>query len=241
MNIKIKIEYNGSKYSGWQRQPGLKTVQGEIERALYTVSGQEIEIFASGRTDAGVHSYGQIANFMIESKIPPEKFKFALNQHLPDDIRIIASEEANEDFHARFSAIKKTYVYRIQTGEVKRPFERNISYFVKGDLDIGMMKDCAKDLIGEHDFSAFKSEGSSAKDFVREIYSIDIRKERDIIEIEICGNGFLYNMVRIISGTLIEAGKGIRWDIPQILKSKNRSLAGPTAPAQGLFLKEVIY
>lgn len=241
MNIIIKIEYDGSSYAGWQKQPDLKTIQGKIEEAIQKVTGENIEIFGSGRTDAGVHALGQVANFEIESKIPAEKFKFAINQHLPEDIRVLSSEKTIEGFHARFSAKRKTYLYRILTGEVKRPFERNIAYFVKGSLDIEKMRSGAIHFIGEHDFSAFKSEGSSARDFVRKIYSLEVIRRGDIIEIEICGNGFLYNMVRIISGTLIEIGKGRVLDIPAILSSKDRSLAGPTAPAHGLFLKEVIY
>lgn len=241
MNIKIKIEYEGSSYSGWQKQANAKTIQSEIERALTKITGNEIEIFASGRTDAGVHSLGQVANFHIESRIPAEKMKFALNQLLPEDIRVLESEEVSEDFHSRFSAKKKTYLYRIQTGEVKRALERNISYFVRGTLDLGKMRNTAQYLVGEHDFSAFKTEGSSATNFVRTIYRIDISQKNDIIEIEITGNGFLYNMVRIIVGTLIDAGKGLERDIPQILAMKDRSLAGHTAPAHGLFLKEVFY
>lgn len=241
LNIKIIIEYDGSHYSGWQKQQNLSTIQGKIEEAIKKITGEEIEIFASGRTDAGVHALGQVANFEIESKIPAEKFKFAINQHLPEDIRVLSSEKTIAGFHARFSAKRKTYLYRIQTGEVRRPFERNLSYFVKGDLDIEKMIDCAKYLIGEHDFSSFKSEGSSARHFVREIYSLDVRRKEDIIEIEISGNGFLYNMVRIIAGTLIEAGKGREQNIPKILMAKDRTLAGPTAPAHGLFLKEVLY
>ena len=174
MNIKIKIEYEGSSYSGWQKQANAKTIQSEIERALTKITGNEIEIFASGRTDAGVHSLGQVANFHIESRIPAEKMKFALNQLLPEDIRVLESEEVSEDFHSRFSAKKKTYLYRIQTGEVKRALERNISYFVRGTLDLGKMRNTAQYLVGEHDFSAFKTEGSSATNFVRTIYRIDI-------------------------------------------------------------------
>lgn len=241
MNIKLKIEYDGTNYSGWQKQQNLRTIQDEIEKAIKKITNQEIEVHGSGRTDAGVHALGQVANFEIETKIPAEKMKFALNQHLPDDIRILSSEEADAGFHSRFSAKGKTYRYRIQTGEVKRPFERNTAYFVRGDLDIGKMRESAQYLIGEHNFASFKSEGSSAKNFVREIFSIEIRKTEDIIEMEISGNGFLYNMVRIIAGTLVEIGKGRNLDIPEILSQEKREFAGPTAPAHALFLKEVYY
>ncbi len=241
MNVKIKVEYDGTNYSGWQKQENARTIQGEIEQALAKITGDKIDIFASGRTDAGVHALGQVANFHIESRIPAEKIKFALNQQLPQEIRVLESEEVAENFHSRFSAKKKTYIYRIQTGEVKRAFERNISYFVKGALDLGKMRKSAQYLVGEHNFSAFKSDGSSATNFVRTIYSIEISQQKDVIEIEVTGNGFLYNMVRIIAGTLIDAGKGVERDIKAVLESEDRTLAGPTAPAQGLFLKEVIY
>lgn len=242
MNVKITIEYIGQNYSGWQRQEDRKTVQGKIEEALFHLTGEEIEIFGSGRTDAGVHALGQVANFQTSSKIPADRIKYALNYHLPDDIRILSSEEVDQDFHSRFSAVDKTYIYRLQTGDIRRAFERDRSYFVKGILDLEKMREKAKDFIGEHDFSAFKTEGSSAKNFERIIYFLEIvQSEEDIVEIRICGNGFLYNMVRIISGTLVEIGKGRDYDIPKILQSKDRSQAGPTAPAQGLYLKEVSY
>lgn len=241
MNVKITIEYIGTAYAGWQKQEGEKTIQGEIEKALKKITGQDIEIFGSGRTDSGVHAFGQVANFMIDTKIPPDKIKFALNQKLPEDISIIDSRQVPDEFHSRFSAKSKTYVYRIQTGEVKRAFEKNRAYHVYRALDIEKIKSASKEFLGEHDFSAFKTEGSSAKNFVRIIYAIDIRQDRDLVEIEISGNGFLYNMVRIIVGTLIEIGKGREYDISDILLQKNRQNAGPTAPAQGLYLKSVAY
>lgn len=241
MNIKILIEYEGTNFSGWQKQPGLSTIQGEIENALQIISGKQIQVFASGRTDAGVHALAQVANFAFDTKIPAQRIKNALNHYLPDEIRVLVSEEVEEGFHARFTAKRKTYLYRIQTGGVKRPFERNISYYVRGDLDLDKMRTAAEFFVGEHDFSAFKSEGSSAQNFVRNIYSLTITKNHDVIEIEITGNGFLYNMVRIIAGTLIEIGKGKSYNISKILASKDREEAGPTAPARGLFLKRVEY
>ncbi len=241
MNIRIRLEYIGSHYSGWQKQDNGKTIQEELEEAVFKVTGQKPEIIGSGRTDAGVHALGQVANFEIFTKIPPGRIMHAMNHYLPEDIRVLSSEEVEPEFHARFSAKKKTYLYRIQTGQVKRAFEDGRAYFVKANLDIEKMKEKSGAFVGLHDFSAFKTEGSSAKNFVREIYSLEINKKDDIIEIEICGNGFLYNMVRIISGTLIEIGKGKVYNIPEILESKDRARAGPTAPAQGLFLKEVAY
>lgn len=241
MNIKIILEYDGTNYSGWAKQKNNNTIQNEIEKAIYSISEQKVEVYASGRTDAGVHSIGQTVNFHIDTKIPADKIKFALNQNLPSDIRVIHSEKVGDDFHSRFSASKKIYLYRIQTGEVKSVFEKNRSFFVNDSLDIIKMKESAKLFLGEKNFSAFKTDGSSAKNFVREIYSLEIREKNDIIEIEICGNGFLYNMVRIIVGTLVEIGKGRDLDINYILESKDRKNAGPTAPACGLYLKKVEY
>lgn len=240
-NIKLTIEYIGTQYAGWQRQEGARTIQGEIERALTCITGENIEIHGSGRTDAGVHALGQVASFNTSSKIPGDKIKYALNQHLPEDIRILKSEEVAEDFHARFSAKAKTYVYRIQTGNVRRPFEQGRAYYVRSQLNISKMESESRKLIGEHDFSAFKSEGSSAKTFVRKIHDLRIDWRDDIVEISVSGNGFLYNMVRIIVGTLIEIGKGKNYDISEVLKSKDRALAGPTAPAHGLYLKSLDY
>lgn len=241
MNIKLVIEYIGTNYSGWQRQSGRKTVQGEIEQTLELITGVKTELIASGRTDAGVHAYGQVANYHTLSNIPPERIKYALNYNLSKEIRIIESKIVEDKFHSRFGAKRKTYIYRIQTGEVKRAFEENRSYFVKDELDFEKMKESSKYIIGTHDFSAFKSEGSTATNFVRRIYSLDMRQSGDIIELEICGSGFLYNMVRIIAGTLIEIGKGRDYSIPEILESKSRTRSGPTAPAMGLYLKNVEY
>lgn len=241
MNIRITIEYIGTKYAGWQKQSGVKTVQNEIEDAIGKITKEEVDLYGSGRTDAGVHAYGQVANFHSETSIPADKIKYALNQQLPEDICILESQEVPEEFHARFDAKAKTYLYRIQTGEIKRPFEKNRAYYVRQNLDLCKMQIAAQDLLGEHDFSSFKTEGSSAKNFVRTIYDIQIQQRADIIEIEITGNGFLYNMVRIITGTLIEIGKGRDYNIREILAAKDREKAGPTAPAHGLYLKTLQY
>lgn len=241
MNIMLQIEYIGTEYSGWQKQNNAKTIQSEIENAILKITGEKVELIASGRTDAGVHALSQVANFHTNSNIPPKQMKYALNSVLNDNIRVIGSYNVNDDFHARFSAKRKTYLYRIQTGDVKRAFEKDRAYYVKGNLDLEQMIIQSKFLIGEHDFSAFKSEGSSAQNFVRTVYELKLTQRDDIIEIEITGNGFLYNMVRIIAGTLIEIGKGREYLIDEILKSKQRINAGPTAPAMGLFLKNVDY
>lgn len=241
MNVKLTIEYIGTSFSGWQKQKKFHTVQAEIESAIMKITGEKARLIASGRTDAGVHAFGQVANFHTNTTIPAKQIKYAINSILSENIRIIESCEVEESFHSRFGAKRKTYIYRIQTGEVRRIFEKNKSFYVKGDLNFKKMQEEACHIIGEHDFSAFKSEGSTAKNFVRTIYSLEMRQIRDIIEIEITGNGFLYNMVRIIAGTLVEIGKDRDYKIKEILESKSKEFAGPKAPAMGLFLKNVDY
>lgn len=241
MNIMLKIEYIGTEFSGWQKQNNARTIQSEIEAAIFKITGEQVELTASGRTDAGVHALAQAANFHTSSNIPPKQMKYAINSVLNENIRIIESFKVDDEFHARFSAKRKTYLYRIQTGDVKRAFEKDRAYYVKGSLDIVAMKSQAKFIVGEHDFSAFKSEGSSAQNFVRTVYDLKLTQIGDIIEMEITGNGFLYNMVRIIAGTLIEIGRGRAYNISEILDSRQRENAGPTAPSMGLFLKNVDY
>ena len=241
-NILILIEYDGTNYNGWQRQPNAASVQEEIEKAIYKITKKQTDIYGSGRTDAKVHALGQVANFHTDSTIPTEKFAVALNTNLPDDIVILNSIEVPEEFHSRYSAKVKTYRYRVLNTPVRRPIERNYAYHVREDLDLDIIKTMAKLLIGEHDFKAFSSSGSSVKTTIRTIYDIKITKENDIIEFEFTGNGFLYNMVRIIVGTLIELGKkSTRYDIQKALMTGDRGFAGPTAPPQGLFLKKVSY
>ncbi|MGB5822976.1 MAG: tRNA pseudouridine(38-40) synthase TruA [Proteocatella sp.] len=241
MNVKLTIEYIGTSFSGWQKQKKFNTVQAEIESAIMKITGEKAILIASGRTDAGVHAFAQVANFHTSTNIPAIQLKYALNSILHDNIKILESCEVEDSFHSRFGAKRKTYLYRIQTGDIRRSFERNRSFYVKGDLNFEKMQEEASYIIGEHDFSAFKSEGSTAKNFIRTIYSLELRQNRDIIEMEISGNGFLYNMVRLIAGTLVEIGKDREYSMKEILDSKSRTFAGPTAPAMGLFLKNVAY
>lgn len=241
-NIMIKIAYQGTKYCGWQRQKDALGIQGEIEYAGEKVFGQKIDVVGSGRTDAGVHALGQVANFMVDTTIPTDKIAQVLNNKLPKDIAVLDAMEVGEDFHARFSAHKKTYRYRIYPSRIRSPFYSSTSYQVKSPLDVELMKKEVKYLIGVHDFVGFMSSGSSVKTTIREIYSADVFKEGDMLVIEVSGNGFLYNMVRIIAGTLVDIGRGhIRESMKDIIESKNRGSAGHTAPPQGLFLKEVEY
>lgn len=241
-NIKLTIQYNGKNYCGWQKQNNSLGVQGTIEQAIKEITSEDIKITGSGRTDAGVHALGQVANFNTESSIPIEKIPSALNSKLPKDISIINAEEMPLDFHSRYCAKGKTYRYMIYNNSYRTPIYNNISYFVKYDLDLEKMQKEAKSLIGTYDFKGFMSSGSSVKDTVRTIYDIQIIKQEDLIVIEVQGNGFLYNMVRIIVGTLVDIGRGrINSDMSSIIESKSRSMAGHTAPAQGLFLKKVDY
>ena len=241
-NIKIVVQYDGTDYCGWQRQPDSLGIQGHIENAIKEITKENVKIVGSGRTDAGVHALGQVANFKIESLIPIEKIPNALNSKLPRDISVVNSEEVECDFHARYNAKGKTYRYMIYTGEYRSPIYKGISYHVKYDLDFEKMKKEAKSLVGEYDFGGFVSSGSSAKSTVREIYDIQLYKQEDMIIVEVTGNGFLYNMVRIIVGTLVDIGRGkITNNMSEIIKSKKRGMCGHTAPAHGLFLKKVYY
>ena len=242
-NIKLLIEYDGSKYYGWQKQPNILTVQEDIEIAINRITNEDVILFGSGRTDKGVHATGQVANFHTNSRIPENKFRDALNCVLPDDISIRLSEEVSESFHSRYSAIGKEYRYLIYNNKVRSPIHRNYSYHVPFSLDMVLMKEAAKAFVGTHDFMTFMSSGSAVKNTVRTIHNISLEKNGDVIELKVSGNGFLYNMVRIMTGTLIEIGNG-RMDynkICDIIESKDRIKAGHTAPPQGLYLEKVLY
>jgi tRNA pseudouridine38-40 synthase len=242
-NIKLIIEYNGTNYSGWQSQKNRTTIQNIIESCLSSLTKESIKIYGSGRTDSGVHAYGQVASFKSSSKIPPDKYSYALNQKLPDDIVIVKSELVPDDFHARYSAIKKEYIYKIYNSVFPSAIHRNHIYRIRQQLDIDRMRNACRHFYGKHDFSSFMSTGSDVINTEREIFKSEIIKKDDIITYNIIGNGFLYNMVRIIVGTLIEAGTGkIKPDkIQEILKSKDRSQSGKTAPPHGLYLNKVYY
>lgn len=241
-NIKITVQYNGKNYCGWQRQPDSIGIQGAIENAYFELTKEKIKVVGSGRTDSGVHALEQVANFTTESPIGAQKLPDALNSKLPKDISIIKAEEVDEEFHSRYSAKAKCYKYLIYNSRYRNPIVSDISYQVKYDLNLEKMVEESKSLIGEHDFFGFMSSGSQVKDTVRTIYDIKIEQKDGMIEIEIEGNGFLYNMVRIIAGTLVDIGRGRITDpLSDIIESKDRSRAGHTAPAHGLFLKKVFY
>ena len=241
-NIKIVTQYNGQNYCGWQKQPNSLGIQGTIEKAIYEITKENVKITGSGRTDAGVHALGQVANFKIESSIPADRIPSALNAKLPKDISIIDCVEVDDEFHARYSAKGKTYRYLIHNSDYRSPIYKDISYHVKYELDFERMIKEAKHLIGEHDFKGFMSSGSSVVDTVRTIYDVRLEKNENLIVFEVEGNGFLYNMVRIIVGTLVDIGRGrIDESLEDIIASKDRGRCGHTAPAHGLFLKKVDY
>lgn len=244
-NIKITISYDGTRYSGWQRQNNAVGVQNLVEKAVQKITGKYIPIHGSGRTDKGVHSYGQVASFSGEFSIPVANIPRALNTHLKDDIVVLSAEEENLDFHARYSSTGKSYIYKVYNNEIRDPIIRNYTYHINKPLDIDAMIEASNCLLGEHDFKAFMSNGSNVKTTVRRIDEITIGKdkENDIITFYFKGNGFLYNMVRIIVGTLIQIGHGKRMavDMVSILESLDRTKAGPKAGAEGLFLNEVYY
>jgi len=241
--IKLVIEYDGSFYHGWQVQKGLASVQGEIEKAIYRVTGEKVSVTGSGRTDAGVHAYGQAAHFDTESKIPADKFSEVLNTVLPPSIAIISSMEVSQDFHARFSAVKKTYKYKVLNRPTRSPIMDKRAWHVPIPLDVQSMNKAAAFFTGLHDFSAFCASGHSVTDFVRYIYHSGWTLEGDLLVYTVTGNGFLYNMVRIMTGTMVEVGMNKRpaESIIELLEKKDRRLAGITAPPQGLYLWEVFY
>lgn len=242
-NIKVIIEYDGKGFNGWQKQPNKLNIQGEIEKAIEEITGEEIDLIASGRTDAGVHSLGQTANFKTNSNIPIEKMAIAINSKLKQSIRIISAEEVEERFHSRYSVKSKKYRYTINNSNFGSAIYRDMEYHFPIKLDVDKMKEAAKYFEGEHDFKAFKASGTSSKSSVRKIYKAEVIKENDRIYIELTGNGFLYNMVRIIAGTLLDVGIGkIKpVEIEEIIESKERIRAGKTLPARGLCLVEVKY
>ena len=246
-NIRLIISYDGSRYYGFQTQPGGNTIQDCLEDAIFSLTKEKVKVIGSGRTDAGVHARAQTVNFHTASPIPPGNWKSALNSRLPEDIIVTESDEASHDFHARKDAISKTYCYFINPESSIDVFRRKYELHHPRPLNEEHMAKAASYFKGTHDFTSFASTHSQQKSHVRTIYDISVERIQlecgSRIRIKVSGNGFLYNMVRIIAGTLIEIGEGTRdWsEIPRILDANDRSLVGPTAPAHGLFLWEVYY
>ena len=233
----------GTAYCGWQKQPNQKTIQGEIENAIKVSMGLDCEVFASGRTDAGVHALGQTAHFDVPDSVPTSKIPEILNCVLNDDIVIKSARDVSQDFHSRFSIKKKTYLYRIINANKTTAFLANRVSYIKKKLNIQKMEEASSLLIGKHNFRGLCSSNTSATDFVREIFDIKILKNEDEIDIEVCGSGFLYNMVRIIVGTMVDYSLGLisKQDVLSALNDGDRTKAGRTMPACGLYLKETFY
>lgn len=236
--IMLTVAYDGSAYSGFQEQDNAPTIEGEVNRCLSELLGEEVRVAGGSRTDAGVHALCNVAVFDTETRIPGEKICYALNQRLPEDIRIRESREVHAGFHPRHCESRKTYEYRIVNDRFPIPTKRLYAYFTYVPLDEKRMAEAAAYLIGEHDFKSFCSAGSQVLSTVRTIYDIQVERKGEEIAIRVTGNGFLYNMVRIIAGTIIEAGKGL-WEpghMEEIIAARDRGAAGPTAPACGLML-----
>jgi tRNA pseudouridine38-40 synthase len=243
MNYRMEIQYDGTRYHGWQRLDKFETIQGKIEDVLSRLFGHKIEIHGAGRTDAGVHAKGQVANFKVNCVKKEKEILEYLNKYLPEDIRITKICNENDMFHSRLNAKGKVYRYRILNSKIADVFSRKYVHQVSENLDVEEMKRASAFFVGKHNFKAFCSNKHFKKSAVREIYSINIEEFGDELMMTFSGNGFLYNMVRIIVGTLIEVGLGKRKaeEIPEIILSQNREMAGETAPAKGLCLIRVDY
>lgn len=241
--IKLIIAYDGTAYCGWQLQPGLPTIEAELNKALSALLGEEIAVIGASRTDSGVHALGNVAVFDTKSAMPADKVCLAVNQRLPEDIRIQSSREVSCDFHPRKTVSKKTYEYSIYNHRIGLPTKRLYNTHIYYGLDVTLMQEAANYLIGEHDFKSFCSVKTQVIDTVRTIHQLTVTKIVDNITISVTGGGFLYNMVRIIAGTLIEVGRGAYppEKVKDILEGRDRSLAGPTALAQGLTLIKIEY
>jgi tRNA pseudouridine38-40 synthase len=242
--LKCIVSYDGTQFSGYQVQPGKRTVQGEIEKTLTKLNkGEHIRVSASGRTDAGVHARGQVIHFDTSLEIEPARWQIALNSLLPDDIAVSSAEIVQQEFHARFDAAGKEYRYFLLLSKHRDPFQRNYAYQYPLELNYDAMREASKHLLGTHDFTSFCSAKTEVEDRVRTLKEIDFYEENGMLVFRFVGNGFLYNMVRILVGTLLEVGNGRRaaGTMQGLLESKDRTLAGKTAPGHGLYLWKVFY
>ena len=241
--VKLGVAYDGTNYHGWQVQDNGITIEEVLNRTISELVQEDIKVIGASRTDAGVHACGNVAVFDTESRIPGDKFSFALNQRLPEDIRIQESCEVDADFHPRYADTVKTYEYNILNRRFELPTKRLYAAFCYYPMDIERMNQAAAYLVGEHDFKSFCSAGAQVQTTVRTIYAVNVTKADDMVHIRITGNGFLYNMVRIIAGTLMQVGTGLMEpeQVMEILEARDRSKAGPTAVAKGLTLVEIRY
>lgn len=236
--VRLIVAYDGTNYHGWQVQPGVTTIEGELNRCLSALLQEEIQVIGASRTDSGVHALGNVAVFDTCTRIPAEKISYALNQRLPEDIRIQKSEEVPLDWHPRHGESRKTYEYHIYRGEFPMPVRRLYALHSYHKLNVEQMREAASYLEGEHDFKSFCQTGAQVESTVRTIYKAEVVEAGKELVIRVCGNGFLYNMVRIIVGTLLEIGQEKRKpeDMKRIIEAADRAAAGPTAPAHGLLL-----
>ena len=244
--IMLRVAYDGTGYSGWQEQENAITIESELNKALSSVTGEDISVIGASRTDAGVHAEGAVCVFDTDSRIPAEKFSYAANTRLPEAVRVWESTEVEPDFHPRHCNSEKTYEYRIWNDDFDNPLMTRYTHFIYRDIDVDAMDRAAQCLVGEHDFKSYCSTKAEVLSTVREIVSIRVERdsvESRLIRITVTGKGFLYNMVRIIAGTLIEVGTGLRTveSVKTALEAKDREAAGPTAPAKGLTLKRMIF
>ena len=241
--VKLVVAYDGTNYHGWQVQDNGITIEEVLNRTISELVQEDIKVIGASRMDAGVHACGNVAVFDTESRIPGDKFSFALNQRLPEDIRIQESCEVDADFHPRYADTVKTYEYNILNRRFELPTKRLYAAFCYYPMDIERMNQAAAYLVGEHDFKSFCSAGAQVQTTVRTIYAVNVTKADDMVHIRITGNGFLYNMVRIIAGTLMQVGTGLMEpeQVKEILEARDRSKAGPTAVAKGLTLVEIRY
>lgn len=241
--IKIVVEYDGTAYSGWQTQKGYPSIQSKLAQAVKKITGEKVTVIGSGRTDAGVHARSQVAHFVTATRVPTQKMPDALNTYLPEDIRVVEAQDVPETFHAQFQVRRKTYRYTLLNRRSPSAMYRNTTQWVRAFLDLEAMRAGAAHLTGEHDFNAFTTAGSPRKTAIRHIYSLDIERDGDFIHVTVCANGFLYNMVRCIVGTLLLVGQGklAPQEVKAILESRDRKKAGPNAPARGLCLLKVEY
>lgn len=239
----LTVAYDGTAYCGFQVQSSQPTVEGELNRCLSELLGEEIKVIGASRTDTGVHALCNVAVFDAVTAIPAPKLAYALNQRLPEDIRIRASREVAADFHPRHCDARKTYEYRITRGNFPIPTKRLYSYFTYHVVNVAAMEEAAAFLVGEHDFKSFCAAASDVESTVRTIYSVTVEEQDEDVVIRVCGNGFLYNMVRIMAGTLLEIGQGkqLPESIRDVLAAKDRRAAGPTAPACGLMLVDYVF
>jgi len=242
-NIAVRLMYDGSGYHGWQVQKTEKTVAETVEKSLEKVLKHPVKVTGCGRTDAGVHAMRYCANFKTDCRIPTDKIPLALNTVLPDDISVVDAVEAEEDFNAILSCIKKEYTYKIYNSRIKDPFYHNRAYFYPSILDAEKMALGAKQFVGTHDFAAVRSVGTETKTTVRTVFYYEVEQEGPIISLKVCADGFLYNMARAMAGTLIyvSEGKIDPQQIPELLKAGDRRLTGPTVPPQGLYMTKIWY